>query len=414
MRKFWFEIKKKNLKSSAASIFCAFLIFGLVLPVFAEDIQDLNRQIDVKKREIESLDQKQKELEEQIGQKENEKKTLNNQLEIVEDNIEQTEMRIEKTGKEIERTAFEIDNLEIEITEKEMEIDKQKKNLSETIRIMYQYDQKNLLEIIFAYDSFSNFVDEWQNMEKLQGRGKEVLDNIKKIKQDLESKQIDLKKQKESLDNLKVRLDGERSQLDYIKQGKERLLRETQMQEEKFQELLEEARAEQEAANAEIQNLQFQIQSQYIQTQPDTWKDLGGKGNLAWPIMPSMGISAYFMDPNYYAAFGINHYAIDVPTPQGTPIHAPADGVVVKNRDAGYGYSYIMIYHGSNLSTVYGHVSGFAAAEGQKIKKGDVIGYTGGTPGTRGAGWLTTGPHLHFEVRINGNPVDPLGYLAKL
>ena len=70
-----------------------------------------------------------------------------------------------------------------------------------------------------------------------------------------------------------------------------------------------------------------------------------------------------------------------------------------------------MLMHNDELATVYGHISAFNVSEGQYIKQGDVIGLSGGTPGTLGAGWMTTGAHLHLEVRVNGRPVDALNYL---
>jgi murein DD-endopeptidase MepM/ murein hydrolase activator NlpD len=412
--KFWHKVQKKYLIVLGVLFLCVFLVLPSLMPVFGEDsVLDLRRQIDVKKRDIQSLDEEQEKLKKEIEQKEQEAKTLANQLAILENSIKQAEVQVEKTEKEIEKTALEINTVETQIQEIGGEIQEQKKILARTVRLLYQYDQVDLLEILFTYDSLADFFDQVANLEKLQNKGKETLDKIKQIKQELEANQANLKKQKEALDQLKIKLDEQKAQLAFEKEGKERLLRETQMQEEKYQELLVQARAEQEAANVEIQQLEQEIQKKLYEERPDTWRDIGGKTDLSWPIMPYEGISAYFMDPTYRAAFGIDHYAIDLPTPQGTPIHAPADGIVVKNRDAGYGYSYVMVYHGNNTSTVYGHVSGFAAAEGQEVKKGEVIGYTGGTPGTRGAGWLTTGPHLHFEVRISGTPVDPLKYLPK-
>ena len=76
------------------------------------------------------------------------------------------------------------------------------------------------------------------------------------------------------------------------------------------------------------------------------------------------------------------------------------------------GLSYIIINHDNGLSTVYLHLSGFAVSTGAYVIEGQTIGYTGGTPGTPGAGWLTTGPHLHLEVWFNGQPTNPLAYLV--
>ncbi|MFA5793335.1 MAG: M23 family metallopeptidase, partial [Candidatus Gracilibacteria bacterium] len=84
---------------------------------------------------------------------------------------------------------------------------------------------------------------------------------------------------------------------------------------------------------------------------------------------------------------------------------------VYKTRDNGYGYNYIIVAHAKGYQTTYGHVSDILVEEGQTIKEGQIIGLTGGMPGTKGAGYFTTGPHLHFEVMINGKYVDPLEQL---
>jgi hypothetical protein len=80
-------------------------------------------------------------------------------------------------------------------------------------------------------------------------------------------------------------------------------------------------------------------------------------------------------------------------------------------RDNGYGYSYLILAHAGGFMTVYGHVSEFRVAEGEKVFAGQIVALSGATPGTKGAGLMTTGAHLHFEVLKGGKYVDPLDYL---
>jgi len=98
------------------------------------------------------------------------------------------------------------------------------------------------------------------------------------------------------------------------------------------------------------------------------------------------------------------HNAVDISSAVGQPVRAPADGLVVKAEWAnGYG-NVVYISHGYGYSTRYGHLSGYAVKAGDKVKRGDVIGYVGTTG-------RSTGPHLHYEVRLNNNPVNPLEYI---
>ncbi|HMR01100.1 MAG TPA: M23 family metallopeptidase, partial [Candidatus Gracilibacteria bacterium] len=132
---------------------------------------------------------------------------------------------------------------------------------------------------------------------------------------------------------------------------------------------------------------------------------------LHWPVTPARGISAYFRDAAYVGVFGVQHNAVDIPTKQNTTIRAPAEGVVYKVRDNGYGYSYLILAHKGGFMTVYGHVSGFLVEPGEKVRAGQAVALSGGTPGTKGAGYMTTGAHLHFEVMKGGSYTDPLFYL---
>lgn len=140
----------------------------------------------------------------------------------------------------------------------------------------------------------------------------------------------------------------------------------------------------------------------------------GIQGEFLWPVDPVYGISAGFLDAGYEERFGLPHLAIDIPIEQGSDVRAAHDGVIVDVTDNGMGFNSITLRHSSGIATLYGHVSGFHVQEGQKVRAGDPIALSGGSPGTPGAGWLSTGPHLHFEVIEHGQHRDPRGFLPPL
>lgn len=131
---------------------------------------------------------------------------------------------------------------------------------------------------------------------------------------------------------------------------------------------------------------------------------------ISWPIEPTYGISAIYRDPEYKQFFGIEHDAIDIPALQGTPVTSADDGVVESVSDNGLGYNFITIRHAGYV-TLYGHLSELDVQEGQQVLRGDPIGLSGGMPGTKGAGNLSTGPHLHFELITGAGHINPLKHL---
>jgi len=98
------------------------------------------------------------------------------------------------------------------------------------------------------------------------------------------------------------------------------------------------------------------------------------------------------------------HNGVDLAAPTGTPVYAPADGLVSRADAFGSYGNYISLEHGGDLQTRFGHLSGFAVSAGERVSKGQLIGYVGTTG-------RSTGPHLHYEVRVAGDPVDPRPYM---
>lgn len=134
---------------------------------------------------------------------------------------------------------------------------------------------------------------------------------------------------------------------------------------------------------------------------------------LKWPVDPSKGITAGFEDPEYEKLFGVAHRAIDIRVTQGSMVRAAGAGTVREVEDNGLGYNSVTIEHDDGAVTVYGHLSEFHVQEGDQVRAGQDVGLSGGMPGLPGGG-MSTGPHLHFEVIINGAHVDPAEYLPKI
>jgi len=125
-----------------------------------------------------------------------------------------------------------------------------------------------------------------------------------------------------------------------------------------------------------------------------------------WPVVGR--ITATFLDSGYRVFFGVPHKAIDIAQPQGSPIRSSSAGVVHYTQNGGsVGYSYILVGHRGGYATLYGHVLQSYVRPGDDVDSGQIIGLSGGMPGTPGSGPMTTGPHLHFEVIKDGVNLNP-------
>jgi murein DD-endopeptidase MepM/ murein hydrolase activator NlpD len=139
-----------------------------------------------------------------------------------------------------------------------------------------------------------------------------------------------------------------------------------------------------------------------VQATASDWQRFAAAPSL-WPVEgPVTGSFGERSDP--FSGEGAFHMGIDISSSYGNPVIAPADGVVTYANDmSGYGHV-VMIDHGHGISTRFGHLSGFTVASGQSVRKGETIGYVG-------LSGRSTGPHLHYEVRIYDTPVNPYKYL---
>lgn len=403
----------KSLKKNE-TILVFLIIFSISFATSTvAQIDDLKQKIIEQQNYIKELEKQQKIYEENIKKKQKEALTLKNQINILDNQIAKTKTEIKKKETEIRKVNLEIEEIQEKIKKKNLEIDDLKEKIAEFLRKIYQYDNKSHLEIILLNKSISEYFNLLKISVDLENALQKNLDDLQEIKKNLEINERDLQIKKNELEKLKNELLAKKKDLENEERFKRNLLEETRGAEWRFQTLLAQARAEMRQAEEEIRRLEIEIRKKLKEERERKWQELEEAGILvfSWPV-PNEGLTATFHDPDYpFRRWLGEHPGIDIRAAQGTPVRATASGYVARAKDAGMGYSFIMLIHQQGYSTVYGHLSKILVEEGQYIKRGEIIARSGGLPGTPGAGRFSTGPHLHFEIRRDGIPVNPLNYL---
>lgn len=373
------------------------------------EIQDLAQQLKTQRDVIDELQKKVDAYDKQIQSKRSEALTIRNQLDGLGDEIDQTKLKLELKQKEMAEVNLRIAETEERIKAKDAEIASQKEKISEFIRLLHQRGQKSPIEILLANNAFSEFFDQAQYLETVEEDLSVILQKLKAVYEKLQEEKQSLADEREELAELQKQLEGTQVALEGKVTAKNVILEATEADEAKFQTLLQQVRSEQAQINNDIISLERALRARLEASGDKTLAELSGQGFI-WPVA-GRTITSGFHDPDYPFRRYFEHPAIDIRTPQGTPIKAIGSGYVSRTRDGGLGYSYVSVIHADGLSSVYGHLSCITVSEDEYVVQGQIMGCSGGTPGTPGAGNLTTGPHLHLEIRLNGIPINPVGYL---
>lgn len=373
--------------------------------------------------------------------------TLKDQLNMFNYLLSNAEAKIRNVEKQVAQRQNGAEVLKEEVKIKQIEIENQKLLMKDYLKLLY-FQENSFLnggdanlsasKLLLGDASIGDTFKEIEYFTVLEQTGENIFNKLDTLKDEYKTKRTELQQTRQKLVKLNQQLEEEKINIKVQKNAKDVLLQRTKGEESIYRELIAQSKREQlyivDEINQLKENLLFiqeKIEQDGENFNPDNYKDLINPNvravydfemlgefatgeKLNWPVKPSRGISAYFRDSSYYGTFGIPHNAIDIPTPQKTPIRAPAAGVVYKIKDNDdSSYSYIILAHKGGLLTVYGHMYETMVNERDIVLPGEVIGLSGGIPGTTGAGYLTTGAHLHFEVIKNGKHVDPL-YLLDL
>jgi len=395
--------------------FILILVALLLLPatgVFSDSAKDdlikIKDQIAAKKDHIKDLQGQIKSYASRIDSLQSQESSLENQIAILDNRAEKVSLDIQEAQAQIEETALEIRALDEQVSTTTERLGTDRVLLGDLIRKIDREDDRSALETLFLNDNISEILNRAKSLVDLQG---DLLSTVKTVQEskatleqtraERETKNIELRKEKDQLLVEQIKLQDTRDAKQYV-------IDQTRSSEFQFRNLLAQLRDEATDVNSDLSELEAKARQKLSQTDRFPTGDV----ILSWPV-PDHTVTTYFHDPDYPFRRVFEHPAIDIRSPQGSPVRAAAPGYVLKVRDGGYGYSYIILLHANGISTVYGHLSRLIATTDSYVERGDIIGLSGAMPGTRGAGPFTTGPHLHFEVRSNGIPTNPLDYLVE-
>lgn len=386
----------------AIVLFCAgFLLTGMVANgETVSDLQNKQSDIDSQKEEIKNqLEEQQKALEE----------SQNKLSDIVK---EKADALSEKENLELQLESIfnSLQQIEATIIDTENEYNAKVALLKERSKVMYQLTDFTTLQMFIESDSLLDFLNRQSYYNVMIEKDRDLIQEVENLKEDLEIKK-------------KVQLDNQTSYEDLLAE-KERMIAKLERNEDylsalsdttkamidKLEAQEEEMDKQSELIAERIKELQAAEDAKRPSSPSGNTNNSGGQGSygggtMLWPSAASHYISSYFgmrMHPIYN--YMRMHNGIDIAAAGGTNILAAESGTVIEaTYNSGYG-NYIVIYHGNGVSTLYAHSSRLIASVGDYVSRGQVIALVGTTGNS-------TGNHLHFEVRINGTPTNPLDYL---
>lgn len=377
---------RKILCVVLAFIISSFSIFSCVQ---AEEMTDLQTQ--------------QEELQNQIT-------NATGELQGVQEELSENLQQVQKLDEKIQASQAELEELDTKITELQKQMDEvekklkvaekrynqQKEILEVRLVTMYETSDTQYLDVILSSRSVSDFLSNYFLITELTNYDTELLEEMKEQKDEIELTKKKLDHAKEQYATIKQNQTKTAKILENTKSVRENFITKLSEKEQEIQTQIDEYNTKFEEVNKEILALALQgIDTQYI------------GGELAWPIPGYTRVtSKYGMRTHPITGVYKLHTGVDVSAPMGANFVAANDGIVTK---AGYNGAYgnmVIIDHGGGVSTLYAHGSEIMVQVGETVKRGETVVLKVGSTG------YSTGPHAHFEVRLNGEVTDPIPYIT--
>ncbi len=371
-------MKKRHGEKSIFSILLAFvMVFSLMTFSYGssleDELDDVNNQIDAKQDLINTNNEKISELSMEIA--------------ALENRINDAQIKIDKLTDSINETKAKIVEKIAELEKKEAEVKTQDTNLNARLRAMYKKGNSGMLSVILNSTSITELLTNLELSKRIYAADSDLLYKLKVEYDVIYRAKVELSELKETLELQQADLETTKAALAYDQQ----------------------VAAEKRAA-AQADNREIKAQMDALQARADALVEeirrLQGDGDytgggMCWPSEVSTRITSPFGTRYIFGGYSF-HSGIDIGAWWGSNILAANSGVVlwVGWDPNGYG-NYVMIDHGGGVVTLYAHASQILVSVGQYVGRGQVIGKVGSTG-------LSTGAHIHFEIRVNGSYQDPL------
>ena len=383
-----------------AALLSGVVLCGTPAYIMAED-EDLTNQLDSIQQQMNQQNAAKADAETVIG-------SVSEQLRQIEEQLRQATAEL-STIKE-QRVAVENDITlnERQLAEAQKRLEGREAVFYKRVRDIYINGRLSYIDVVIGSKDFSDFANRLEVLKRIIDSDIMLIGEIKKERAQIEEHKQKLESDRAKLVELEKAALAKQAEIEQKKAERNVVLQKAQNDRATAMQAIEELNASSAQVSAMLKERQAAraaaaaaAQSSGGQGASDNW--VQGTGQLGWPVSGEI-TSPYGYRVHPIWGTTIYHSGIDIGVDEGTPVHAADGGVVVwSGWMGGYGYA-VVIDHGNGLSTLYGHNSELAVDEGQSVAKGQVISYAGSTGNS-------TGPHVHFEVRVNGDPVDPMGYL---
>jgi murein hydrolase activator len=383
------------------------LIFILFAVLFGYgDSENYNQKIIEENERLKKIDEQIKSVKNEINNLQKKESGYLEALHKIEKLLQDTEKEMQTTEKDLELAQKEIKIAEDEFA---LEKDKLKKNtkvLENILREIYKHHRVDFLVILFNSQSFSDFITRYRYVKNILSFDAQIINDIRQQIKKINDKKMSLENREEILSLLKKEVEKERENIQFSIESKKSIIHTIDSQKEAYLKSLKEL----EQSSLDIKNI---IERVYKEQKEASQKTLT-KESLVVTLKPKKGILSLPIQGELISKYGrqkntdFNTYTfnsgIDISAPLGEVVHASGSGeVIYTGLIKGYG-QIIIIDHGGRVTTLYAHLSKILIAIGDKVKKDQIIGQVGDSGGV-------PSPRLHFEVRVEGKPTDPMDWL---